>query len=127
LCDATKSFNGTHATDERVFVQPTTGGTRAKQFEYLQLEGNNMNASKIMIAVGFAVATTSAFAETGVGTYQVDNVANVYGRAGAPNVKITGAIASQPGTVADSGRDSSKGETKLAVKAGRDVIEFGRS
>ena len=86
-----------------------------------------MNATKMIIAAGFAIATTGAFGETGVGTYQVDNVANVYGRAGAPNVKVTGTVASQPGTVADSGRDSSKGETKLAVKAGRDVIEFGRS
>jgi len=86
-----------------------------------------MNASKIFIAAGFAIATTGAFAETGVGTYQVDNVANVYGRAGAPNVKITGAVASQPGNVADSGRDITKGETKLAVTSGKDVIEFGRS
>jgi hypothetical protein len=124
LCNATKSFNGTHATDERVFVQPPSGRDARKTVLRKEII---MNATKIIIAAGFAIATTGAFAETGVGTYQVDNVANVYGRAGAPNVKITGAVASQPGTVADSGRDSSKGETKLAVKAGRDVIEFGRS
>jgi|tagenome__1003787_1003787.scaffolds.fasta_scaffold19138501_2 hypothetical protein len=33
LCDAAELFNSTHATDERVFVQPAqTDGTRAKQF-----------------------------------------------------------------------------------------------
>ncbi len=86
-----------------------------------------MNATKLIIAAGFAIATTGAFAETGVGTYQIDNVANVYGRAGVPNVKITGAVATQSGNVADSGRDSSKGDTKIAVTSGKEVIEFGRS
>lgn len=86
-----------------------------------------MNATKLIIAAGFAVATTGAFAETSVGTYQIDNVANVYGRAGVPNVKIVGAIATQSGNVAESGRDSTKGDTKVAVTAGREVIEFGRS
>ncbi|MBI3526663.1 MAG: hypothetical protein HY067_01705 [Betaproteobacteria bacterium] len=86
-----------------------------------------MNATKLIIAAGLAVATTGAFAETGVGTYQIDNVANVYGRAGVPNVKIVGAVATQSGNVADSGRDSSKGDTKVAVTVGKGVIEFGRS
>jgi hypothetical protein len=86
-----------------------------------------MNATKLIIAAGFAIATTGAFAETGVGTYQIDNVANVYGRAGVPNVKITGTVATQSGNVADSGRDSSKGDTKIAVTFGKEVIEFGRS
>lgn len=86
-----------------------------------------MNAIKLIIAAGFAIATTGAFAETGVGTYQIDNVANVYGRAGVPNVKIIGAVATQSGNVADSGRDSSKGDMKVAVTAGKEVIEFGRS
>lgn len=86
-----------------------------------------MNATKLIIAAGFAVATTGAFAETGVSIYQIDNVANVYGRAGVSNVKIIGAVATQTGNVADSGRDSSKGDTKVAVTAGKEVIEFGRS
>ena len=46
-----------------------------------------MNATKLIIAAGFAIATAGALAETGVGTYQIDDVANVYGRAGGPNVK----------------------------------------
>jgi hypothetical protein len=86
-----------------------------------------MNALKLIIAGGFAIATTGAFAETGVGTYQIDNVANVYGRAGVPNVKITGTVATQTGNVADSGREISKGDTTVAVTAGKEVIEFGRS
>ena len=86
-----------------------------------------MNATKLIIAAGFAIATTGAFAETGVGTYQIDNVANVYGRAGVPNVKIVGTVATQAGNVADSGRDVTKGDTKVVVKAGHDSVEFGRS
>jgi hypothetical protein len=85
-----------------------------------------MNVTKMIIAAGFALATTGVFAETGVSTYQIDNVANVYGRAGVANVKIAGAVSSQPGNVADAGRDTAKGDTKLAVTAGK-TIEFGRS
>ncbi len=86
-----------------------------------------MNATKLIIAAGFALVTTGAFAETGVGTYQIDNVANVYGRAGVPNVKIIGAVATQPGNVADSGRDTTQGDTKVAVTTGNGAVEFGRS
>jgi hypothetical protein len=84
-----------------------------------------MNAARPIIAAGFAVATTGAFAETGVVTYQPENVANVYGRAGAPNVKLVGAISARSGKVADAGSD--KSDAKLAVTAGKDPIEFGRS
>ena len=35
-----------------------------------------MNATRLIIAAGLAIATSGAFAETGVGTYQIDNVAN---------------------------------------------------
>ena len=86
-----------------------------------------MKATKLIIAAGFAIGTTGAFAETGVGTYQIDNVANIYGRAGVPNVKIIGVVETQTGNVADSGRDSSKGDTKVAVTVGKEAIEFGRS
>ena len=84
-----------------------------------------MNATKLIIAAGFAIATSGAFAETGQVTYQPENVANVYGRAGAPNVKLVGAITTRTANVADSGND--KSETKVAVTAGKDAIEFGRS
>ena len=86
-----------------------------------------MNVSKLIIAAGFAVATTGAFAETGVGIGQIDNVANVYGRAGVTNVKIYGTVATQPGDVNEAGRNTAKGDSKFAVTSGKEVIEFGRS
>lgn len=77
-----------------------------------------MNATKLIIAAGFAIATTGAVAETGVTTYQAGHVASVYGRASAPNVQVTN-------KVADS--DSPKSDTKVAVTVSKEVIEFGRS
>jgi hypothetical protein len=84
-----------------------------------------MKTTKIIIAASLAIATTGAFAETGVTTYQADHVANVYGRASAPNVRIAGSDARQSGSVADSNGDSAK-DTKVAVRAGTEV-QFGRS
>lgn len=84
-----------------------------------------MNATKLIIAAGLAIATTGAFAETGLVTHQPENVANVYGRASAPNVKLIGTITTGSGNVADAGND--KSDTKVAIKAGKDAIEFGRS
>ena len=86
-----------------------------------------MKTTRIIVAAGLALATSAAFAETGVATYQIDNVATVYGRAMAPNVRIAGNVATQPGDVTASGRDLIKGESKVAVTAGREAIEFGRS
>jgi hypothetical protein len=84
-----------------------------------------MNTTKLIIAASLAIATTGAFAETGVTTYQADHVANVYGRASAPNVRIAGVDARQAGNVADSGGETDK-DTKIAVKAGTEA-QFGRS
>jgi hypothetical protein len=87
-----------------------------------------MNVTKLILAAGFAVVSTGAFAETGVGTVQIDNVANVYGRAGVPNVKIYGTVASQPTDVAvPGGNNTGTGDTKIAVTSGKNVIAFGRS
>ena len=86
-----------------------------------------MNATKFIVAAGLAIATTGAFAETGVGTFQIDNVANVYGRAGVPNVRIVGAVATQPADVAHAGRDSAKGDTKIAVGSNQSTVAYGRS
>jgi hypothetical protein len=86
-----------------------------------------MNKTRIILAAGLALATSAAFGETGVATYQIDNVATVYGRATVPNVRIAGNVATQPGDVTTSGRDVIKGESKVAVTAGREAIEFGRS
>jgi hypothetical protein len=88
---------------------------------------NTMNATKLIVAAGFALATTGVFAETGVGTVQIENVANVYGRAGVANVKVYGTVAAQPASVDDAGRNAAKGDNKTAVTSGKDVIEFGRS
>ena len=86
-----------------------------------------MNATKLIVAAGFALATTGVFAETGVGTVQIDNVANVYGRAGVSNVRVYGTVAAQPAGVDEAGRNTAKGESKMAVTSGREFIEFGRS
>jgi len=87
-----------------------------------------MNVTKLILAAGFAVVSTGAFAETGVGTVRIDNVANVYGRAGVPNVKIYGTVASQPTDVAvPGGNITGTGDTKIAVTSGKNVVAFGRS
>jgi hypothetical protein len=77
-----------------------------------------MNATKLIIAAGFAIATTGAFAENTVTTYSANHVSNVYGRASAPVVQVTN-------KVADS--ETGKGDTKVAVTVSKDAVEFGRS
>ena len=84
-----------------------------------------MKTTTLIIAAGLAIATTGALAETTatqatVNTYQTAGVAQVYGRASAPNVKVTGAVAG-------SEQNSSGRDTKVAVTASKEVIEFGRS
>jgi hypothetical protein len=88
----------------------------------------NMTITKLIIAAGFAVATTGAFAETGVKTTDFGSVSNVYGRASVATVKIQGDVNSTAANVADSGREVVKGETQIAVTAeGKGVNEQGRS
>ena len=87
-----------------------------------------MNVTKILVAAGFAIATTGAFAETGVKTTDFGHVSNVYGRASVATVKIQGDVVSTNATVADSGRETVKGDTQIAVSAGaKDVNAQGRS
>lgn len=88
-----------------------------------------MNVTKVIVAAGFAIATTGAFAETGVTASNIDHVSNIYGRAGVAAVKIQGApIASQSSNVAESGRDVVKGDTRIAVSVGsKGVNQAGRS
>ncbi|HVY04499.1 MAG TPA: hypothetical protein VHB46_00860 [Burkholderiales bacterium] len=74
-----------------------------------------MKTTKLILAAGLAIAATGAFAETTVTTYS-EQVAQVYGRASSPNVRIV-----------ESGQDSAKSDTKVAVTAGKEAIEFGRS
>lgn len=85
-----------------------------------------MNVTKLLVAAGFAVATTGALAETGVKTGELGSVANVYGRAGVATVAIKGDVVSQPANVAETGRINAKGETTVAVTSGN-THAFGRS
>jgi hypothetical protein len=95
---------------------------RAQQHKELE---TIMKTTTLIIAAGLAIATTGAIAETTatqatVSTYQTAGVAQIYGRASAPNVKVTGAVAG-------SDQDSTGRDTKIAVTAGKEPIEFGRS
>jgi len=85
-----------------------------------------MNISKLIVAAGFAIATTGAFAETGVKTGELGSVANVYGRASIATVQIKGDVLTQSATVAEAGREAARGETAIAVTSGN-VQNFGRS
>lgn len=85
-----------------------------------------MNMSKLIVAAGFAVATTGAFAETGVKAGELGSVANVYGRASVAAVRIKSDVLTQPANVTEAGRESVKGETAIAVTSGN-VQNFGRS
>ena len=87
-----------------------------------------MKASKLFVAAGLALATAGAFAETGVKTYQIDNVANVYGRQGVANVRIAGDVQSAQADVANAGRAIAQPEGKTLVTTGNaDVNVNGRS
>ncbi len=129
LCIAALLFNASHARDERVFAPPDPND-RAALDETLILNWKEMDmkVTNLIVAAGLAIATTGAFAETGVATVDVGNVSNVYGRAGVAAVKIQGNVVSTEATVADSGRDQAKGETQIAVGAGgKGVNDLGRS
>jgi hypothetical protein len=85
-----------------------------------------MNMTKLIVAAGFALATTGAFAETGVKTGELGSVANVYGRASVAAVQVKGDVVTQPANVAEAGRDAVKGDTAIAVTSGN-TVNFGRS
>jgi hypothetical protein len=88
-----------------------------------------MKFSKLLAAAGFAVAATGAFAETGVNTANLGYVANVYGRASVPAVKITGPLVIRPADVNVAGREVVQGTTTTVVTTRQvDVNEvFGRA
>lgn len=75
-----------------------------------------MNITKLIVAAGFAVAATSAVAETGVFTLRIDNVANVYGRAGAANVQIAGRVVTRPPVEVVPGPEVVQGTTAVLVR-----------
>jgi ABC-type glucose/galactose transport system permease subunit len=84
---------------------------------------------KLAILSAIALSAAPAFAETGVGTLQIDNVTNVYGRAGVPAVKVTGSVVTRSTDVNVAGRESlSGGADKTVVSSGENVDQgFGRS
>lgn len=88
-----------------------------------------MKFSKLVVAAGFAVAATGAFAETGVNVADLGYVANVYGRASTPAVKIIGPVVIRPADVNVAGREIAQGTTPIVVTTkAPDVNEvFGRS
>lgn len=59
-----------------------------------------------LIAIALAAAFAApALAETGVGINRIDNVANVYGRAGVPAVKVRGVVVYKQSDVNVAGRN----------------------
>lgn len=86
-----------------------------------------MKATKLIIAAGLALATSAAFAETGVKTYQIDNVTNVYGRAGVAAVQIKGSVQAGDAEVATAGRNPAVAGKTLVTTGDADVGIQGRS
>ena len=88
-----------------------------------------MKMTYLALAAAFAATATGAFAETGVKITQIDNVANVYGRAGVSNVKIAGPVLTRPGDAVPSGSTTEPGSTAVAVGTGSSDVNnvLGRS
>ena len=88
-----------------------------------------MKFSKLIVTAGFAVAASGAFAETGVSIGDPGYVANVYGRASIPAVKIAGPLVIRPADVNVAGREPAQGTTPTVVTTKEvDVNEvFGRT
>lgn len=86
-----------------------------------------MNLLSVVIAA--AMLSPAAFAETGVRTLQIDNVANVYGRAGVPAVKTIGAVVTRGSDVNLAGRSAAPANlTTVLQSAGQDGSrDSGRS
>jgi hypothetical protein len=87
-----------------------------------------MKATRLILAAGLAIVTSTAFAETGVKTYRLDHVSNIYGRTGVAAVQIRGAVQSGNTDVANAGRNvpniAGQGTVNLNTA---DVNTFGRS
>jgi len=86
-----------------------------------------MKATKLIIAAGLALATSAALAETGVRTYQIDNVTNVYGRAGVAAVQIKGSVKAGEAEVTTAGRLPAIAGGALVTTGDADVNIDGRS
>lgn len=85
-----------------------------------------MKATKLILAAGLALATTGVFAETGVKSYQIDSVTNVYGRATVAAVQIKGDVQTAGADVLNSGRSIAKAVGNTVVTANA-TLNAGRS
>ncbi len=88
-----------------------------------------MKMTHLAVAAALAATATGAFAETGVKINQIDNVANVYGRAGVPNVRIAGPVVARPSDEVPSGPTTVPGSTAVAIGTGSADVNsvYGRS
>ncbi len=70
-------------------------------------------------AVAGVLLASPAFAETGVRTFEIDNLSFVFGRAARPAARITGALASRDADVDCAGRGTlASGGTRTVLSAG---------
>ena len=74
-----------------------------------------MSIAKLLVAAGLTVAATGAFAETGVNAADLGYVANIYGRASDPAVKISGPVIIRLSDVHVAGRDVVEGRDSIVV------------
>jgi hypothetical protein len=97
------------------------------QLFYPTNEEQQMKATKLFIAAGFVLASSTAVAEVGVGTLQIESVTNVYGRAALPTVAVKSPVKTGGAEVATSGRTQNDGGIQSAVTANVEARAFGRS
>jgi hypothetical protein len=96
----------------------------------LKSNKRRLNMMRKLVALSaLALLAAPAFAETGVGTMQIDNVSTVYGRASVPTVKVVGTVVTRTTDVNVAGRESiHEGATTTTVVSAHDTIEdLGRS
>ena len=83
---------------------------------------------KLATLSALALLAAPAFAETGVGTIQIDNVSTVYGRASVPAVKVIGNVVTKSTDVNVAGRESIHEGAATTVVSAHDTVESpGRS
>lgn len=84
-----------------------------------------MKTTKFIAAAVFAIASTGAFAETGVKFSQIDNVTNIYGRSAVATTNVAGDVQTAGALVSNSGRQiaATEGTTIFSGKA----TQAGRS
>jgi hypothetical protein len=83
---------------------------------------------KLVAISALALLAAPAFAETGVGTIQIDSVSTVYGRASVPTVKVIGKVVTKTSDVNVAGRESiHEGAATTVVSAHDSIEDLGRS